>query len=118
MIKLITLLHKRADLSREQFIARYENGHKHIGEKYLRPHASRYLRRYCRTIDSAVLGGDELPADVVMEIWFNNQAAFDAAMAALSTEAAQAEIIADEEQLFDRSRMVSFVVDEYESDFT
>jgi hypothetical protein len=39
-------------------------------------------------------------------------------MAALSTEAAQAEIIADEEQLFDRSRMVSFVVDEYESDFT
>ena len=60
MIKLITLLHKRADLTREQFIARYENGHKQIGEKYLRSHASRYLRRYCRIMDSAILGGDEL----------------------------------------------------------
>jgi len=39
----------------------------------------------------------------------------DEAMALLMTDAAQAEIVADEERLFDRAKIQSFVVEEYES---
>ncbi len=115
MIKLITLLHRKPGMTREQFIERYENGHREIGEKCLSGHAVRYVRRYTRAVASEVLSDADLPADVVMEIWFPDQQTFDDAMVRLSTPEAQAEIVADEEQLFDRERMVSFVVDEYES---
>lgn len=116
MIKLVTLLHRRPDLTREAFIERYENGHRLIGEKHLRSFACRYVRRYCRSPGAGRLAPPEPPADVVMEIWFPDQAAFDAAMTHLAQDDVQAEIVADEERLFDRKKMISFVVDEYESD--
>ena len=118
MIKVITLLHRRPGMTREEFIEYYESNHRLIGEKYLKPYASRYVRRFCRPATADVLKPAEPPCDVVMEIWFPDQAAFDGAMADLSTPEAQAEIVADEEKLFDREKMVSFVVDEYESDLT
>ena len=59
--------------------------------------------------------GNEPGFDVLMEIWFPNQPAMQTAMTALAQPAAQAEVIADEEQLFDRSKTVSFVVDEVAS---
>lgn len=102
-------------MSREDFIARYESVHSKIGEKYLRPYAMRYMRRYTRHTDQNVAGRSELPADVVMEIWFPSMHIFHECMQSLMTDEAQAEIIADEELMFDRSRMISFVVDEYES---
>ena len=40
----------------------------------------------------------------------------DAAMALIASEAAQAEIIADEMRLFDRELTRSYVVEEYESE--
>lgn len=116
MIKLVTLLHRRPDLTREAFIERYEHGHRLIGEKHLRSFACRYVRRYCHSPGGGRLATSEPPADVVMEIWFPDQAAFDAAMTHLAQSDVQAEIVADEERLFDRDKMVSFVVEEYESD--
>ena len=116
MIKLVVLLHRKPGLTREAFIQRYETKHRLIGEKYLAGYASRYVRRYCRP--AGPLDTGEVPADVIMEIWFPDQATFDAAMAHLSTGEAQAEIVADEEEMFDRSRMVSVVVDEFESDMS
>lgn len=115
MVKLITFLHRKPGMSREAFIERYENGHREIGEKYLSPYATRYVRRYCQLQDLEPLDAGTSPPDVIMEIWFPDEATYELAMADLTTPEAQAEIIADERQLFDRSRMVSFVVDEYES---
>ena len=40
----------------------------------------------------------------------------DAALAVLSTDEAQAEIIADEERLFDRDLIRSYTIEEYESE--
>ena len=37
-------------------------------------------------------------------------------MASLATDEAQAEIVADEERVFDRALICSYVVEEYESD--
>ena len=117
-VKLITLLHRKPGMSREAFIERYETIHRVLGEKYLRPYADRYLRRYTRSIGGDLRLEQNLPADVVMEIWFPNMSAFQSCMTSLTESEAQAEIVADEEKMFDRSRMVSFLVDEYESDLT
>ena len=59
---------------------------------------------------------EDLPFDVLMEIWFPDQGRMDAAMALIASEAAQKEIIADEARLFDRELIRSYVVEEYESE--
>lgn len=113
MIKVVTLLFKRPDLSTEEFRDYYESHHRFLGEKYLSPHALKYIRRY------PILAGDGAETtgfDVMMEVWFDNYYSMEAAMADMSTEAAQRELAEDEEQLFDRDRTQSFIVDECESD--
>lgn len=115
-IKMVTLLTRRSGMTMAEFKARYESSHRLIGEKYLNPYAIRYVRRYCVSPEAeAVQNDNSRPCDVVMEIWFENQAKFDACMADLMRPEVQEEIIADELQQFDRSKIVSFVVDEVES---
>ena len=53
---------------------------------------------------------------MLMEIWFPDQPAMDAAMALIASESAQEEIVADEERLFDRELIRSYAVEEYESE--
>ncbi len=115
MIKVITLLTRKAGLSRAEFRQYYETRHRMIGEKYLAGRAHRYLRRYVMPDNQASPYSGQPDFDVQMEIWFPDQDALEQAMAALATPAAQAEIIADEEQLFDREKTLTFVVDEIES---
>lgn len=69
MIKVVTLLFRRPDLSAGEFRDYYESHHRFLGEKYLSPHALKYIRRY------PILAGDgaETPGfDVMMEVWFDN----------------------------------------------
>lgn len=115
MIKVITLLYRKAGMTKADFRQYYETKHRHIGEKYLSGYATHYERRYVRPSDSSVQYGLEPDFDVIMEVWFPNQAAMQTAMAALAQPEAKIEIAADEEQLFDRSKTVSFVVDEVAS---
>ena len=118
MIKVVTLLTRKPGMSREAFIEYYENNHRLIGEKYLGGHAVKYQRRYLAPVEADLLNSDDLPFDVLMEIWFPDHANMDKAMALLGTKEAQEEIAADEERLFDRALIRSFVVEEYESDMT
>ena len=116
MIKVVTMLARKPGMSREAFIEHYETHHRKIGEKYLSGFAVKYQRRY---LQSAGFRGQEvatLPFDVLMEIWYPDQDTLDAALAVLSTDEAQAEIIADEERLFDRDLIRSYTVEEYESE--
>ena len=115
MIKVITLLCRKAGMSKTDFRQYYETNHRHIGEKYLSGYATHYERRYVRPSDPSVQNGLEPDFDVIMEVWFPNQAAMETAMTALAQPQAQTEIAADEEQLFNRSKTVSFVVDEVAS---
>ena len=115
MIKVITLLSRKAGISKADFRKYYENNHRLIGEKYLGGYAAHYQRRYVCSATPDAQYGIEPDFDVVMEIWFPDPAAMQKAMAALAQPTAQAEIIADEEQLFDRVKTVTFVVDEVAS---
>lgn len=117
MFKTVNLFKRRPDLTREQFVERYETGHRHIGERVLRGSAERYLRRYLEPLawpPNAPVAEPEY--DVVMEIWYRDRATWEATMARLSDPAIIAEIIADEETLFDRPSMRFYCVEECESE--
>ena len=116
-IKLVTLLRRKDGMTLDEFKAYYESIHARIGEKYLAPHASRYFRRYLHPVPGSSASEDapERTYDVVMEIWFPDQAAFDAAFRDLGTAEAQAEIVADELKLFERDYIHGYIVDEHES---
>ena len=116
MIKVVTLLTRKPGMSREAFIEHYETHHRKIGEKYLSGFATKYQRRYLQSAVFKEQEGDALPFDVLMEIWYPDQEALNGALAVLSTEEAQAEIVADEKRLFDRELIRSFTVEEYESE--
>jgi hypothetical protein len=111
-ITLITLLKRREGMSKADFIAYYEAHHRLIGEKVLGGYATRYVRRFLHPTDGIDLHED---ADVILEIDFPDEATRDACFAAMSDEAMMAEIVADEEKLFDRSRIRTFALDEQES---
>ena len=116
MIKVVTLLTRKPGMSREAFIEHYETHHRKIGEKYLSGFAVKYQRRYLQSAGFREQEGDEPPFDVLMEIWYPDKDTLDAALAVLSTDEAQAEIIADEKRLFDRDLIRSYTVEEYESE--
>ena len=116
MIKVITLLSKREGLNRDEFRQYYEEHHRQLGEKYLTGRACRYLRRYVCPEDPATQYGSSPDFDVLMEVWFPDQGVLQEAMTVMATPEAQAEIIADEERLFDRGKTVSFTVVEVESE--
>lgn len=115
MIKMIFMLKRHPDLSREQFIADYEGRHARLGEKHVQ-NAARYVRRYLEPVAELFTGSVIEPDhDVITELWFDNQQQFDSAMARLADPAVVAEIVADEESLFDRSKHRVFMVDERDS---
>ena len=116
MIKVVTLLTRKPGMSREAFIEHYETHHRKIGEKYLSGFAVKYQRRYLQSAGFRGQVGATLPFDVLMEIWYPDQDKLNAALAVLSKDEAQAEIVADEERLFDRDLIRSYTVEEYESD--
>ena len=103
-------------MSREAFIEHYETHHRKIGEKYLGGFAVKYQRRYLQSAGFRGQEGAAPPFDVLMEIWYPDKEAFNGALAVLSTDEAQAEIVADEERLFDRDLIRSYTVEEYESE--
>lgn len=112
-ITVITLLKRREGMRKDDFIAYYEACHRKIGERVLRGFATRYVRRYLHPTDGVDQHED---ADVVMEIDFPDAATRDACFAAMGDPATMAEIIEDEEKLFDRSRIRTFTVEERASD--
>lgn len=111
-VRVITLLKRKDGMSLDDFIAYYETHHRVIGDKYLKPFAVGYRRKFLRPMDSpASTTADDTPYDVVMEIDFPDVETMQAAFATLVEPDAQAEIVADEEKLFDRSKTRSFIED-------
>jgi hypothetical protein len=111
-VTVITLLKRRAGMSKADFIAYYEAHHRLIGERVLRGYATRYVRRFLLPIDGVDQHED---ADVVLEIDFPDEATRDACFAAMADPAVMTEILADEEKLFDQARIRTFTVEERES---
>lgn len=112
VIKVVTLLKRKPGLTREQFRDHYETVHRHLGEKYLFPHAIRYVRRYVEPPRGSSSYEASPDFDVMMEVWFPDESAMSAAMQAINSPDAQREILADEENLFDHETTKSFTVSE------
>jgi hypothetical protein len=75
------------------------------------------VRRYLDPHDHPETGpAAELPYDVITELWFDDEATFRATLRYLETNRMPAEIVADEERLFDRSSFRIVTVVECETD--
>ena len=108
-IKVIAMLARKSGLSETDFVDYYENRHAPLILS-IAPQIRDYRRNYLRR-DGAILAEGAQPPefDVVTELWFDDQEAFDAAMAAFTDPANAARIARDEENVFDRSRTMFFV---------
>ena len=111
-VKTIALLRKRADLTREQFIAYYETSHAPLIRRLL-PMIADYRRNYVN-LDGAYLFPDAAPIDfdVMTEISFASETDY-AAFRERAAEPDVAQAIAeDEENVFDRGATRLFRVDQ------
>lgn len=112
-VTVLTLLKRRAGMSKADFIAYYETNHRLIGEKVLGPWAIRYERKHLHPLDGADMDFD---FDVAMEIEFADEQAMADCFAALAEPETRRMITEDEERLFDRSRIRTFRVERHVSD--
>ena len=104
IFKVLIFLKRRPDMSLETFRDYYENVHAKLGEKYaigLR----RYVRRYVQPLPRELTGtADEMDFDVITELWFDDRAIFEKVIEFAPRGALPADVLADEERLFDRAK--------------
>ena len=117
MIKLVSPMKRTPGMSVEAFRRYYESRHRLIGEMYLKGYARRYFRQFLDPLPDrdGVLRDPEY--DVILHIWYPDQASFAACGKRLAEPAVAAEIREDEKKLFDTRYMRSYLVEEHESDF-
>lgn len=106
-VKIVAMMARLPQLTHEQFVARYEEGHVPLVRRLLPPFGS-YRRNFIA--DLAVR--EALGFDVVTEAWFPDAEAHAAVMAAMSEPAISDAIARDEDAFMDRSRTVIFAADE------
>ncbi len=113
MFKAIALLKARPGLSRERFVAYYEQQHVPLILRFM-PQISDYRRNYVQA-DGAYLGAGvtALDFDAVTELWYSTEADYRAAMAVLNDPAILKAIADDEEHFLDRAKTRMFVVEEH-----
>lgn len=107
---------RRPGMSIKAFRDYYESKHRLIGEKYLRGFATRYVRRYVNALPDRSGALYDPEYDVVLEIWYPDEATFKACADKLQNPEIAREINDDEQQVFDMRFMRSYVVEEHESD--
>ena len=111
-VKVIAMLKRKSGLTDDEFVAYYETRHAPLILS-IAPQIRDYRRNYLRQEGAILADGATQPDfDVVTELWFDDKSAFDAAMAAFTAPANAARIARDEENVFDRSRTMFFVVTE------
>ena len=112
MIKTIAFLKCKAGLTREEFVRRYETQHAPLILS-IAPQVCEYRRNFLLPEGAITApGASKVDFDVVTELWYADQAAFEAAMAAFTSPGNAARIAADEEQVFDRAYTRFYVVEE------
>jgi uncharacterized protein (TIGR02118 family) len=113
--KILLFMKRRPGMSVEAFRDYYETRHAPLAEKYSAG-IQRYTRRYLDPQPHPETGpGDDLPFDVVTELWFDDEAIFRGALGYMTTSIMPDEIIEDEKNLFDRASFRIATVVEHES---
>lgn len=104
IFKVLIFLKRRPGMSLEAFRDYYENVHARLGEKYAAG-MRRYVRRYVQPLpDAPTATPDEMSFDVITELWFDDRAVFEKVAEFAPRGALPADVLADEERLFDRSK--------------
>ena len=110
MIKMVALIKRKPELTPEQFRDYYEAHHAPMALRLL-PMLARYERNFVRRDGSPE--GDAFPEfDVVTQIWFKDQTAYDAFRARLAEPEVLAEVRADEAKFLISDWTRSFLVEE------
>lgn len=115
MIKIVSLLKRKSGMSRADFIAHYESTHAPLAVRLV-PGLIDYRRSFIDPSRPAFGLNSEWPGfDVITELVFADEASYAAALAEFAKPEVAAAIVADEENLFDRSCMRAYVVEEHRS---
>jgi uncharacterized protein (TIGR02118 family) len=115
-VKVVTLLKRKAGMSREDFVRYYEAHHAVLATQVV-PGLLDYRRMYISAERPAF--GTPAPAldfDVITTLVFADTAAYERAFDTLRRPAIAQRIADDEARLFDRSNITAYLVDEYVSD--
>lgn len=114
-LTIVTLLKRKPGMSREAFIEYYENRHAVLATKLV-PGLIDYRRMY---IDPERMAFGMPPAspgfDVITVLVFADAEAYQRAAAALALAEISQQIAEDEEQLFDRSCIRAWIVEQHRS---
>jgi len=119
MIKQVDLFSKKPGMSAEDFKNHYENRHVPLLMGLI-PRFAQYRRNFIipgATVEGAHIADTPPPPkfDVITEVWFDDQATFEKLIDDLKNPAVGDPIAKDEENFFDRSKMVIFAMEEYKS---
>jgi hypothetical protein len=113
--KILLFLKRRPGMTFEEFRDYYENHHVPLCLKYASG-ISRYVRRFLTPHPNPETGlNDELPFDVITELWFEDETVFRGTVQFLSKGRLPDEVIEDEKRVFDRGRARMATVVEFES---
>jgi hypothetical protein len=117
VIKIMCFLKRKPGMSRAEFKDYYETTHAPLIEKML-PFYKTFTRNFFAPVQDYETGHmdnkheeQELDFDVVTELTFATQEDYDKIVAGLSDPDIGAIITADEENIFDRSKMRVFIMD-------
>lgn len=122
MVKLVALLKKRDDITREQFIRHYETSHVPLIMSYFEPYIVEYTRTYLDHDHPLSFCGEYggegafngVRYDVVTTQSFRNTADLDAFYKAAAAPGVGAAIAEDEAKFLDRSaNQVIIMLDEH-----
>jgi uncharacterized protein (TIGR02118 family) len=105
VIKSISLIRRKPGTTPEEFRNYYETVHAPLGQKYFK------FARYVRNYPVRSPGQPEPPYDVVVEFWFADRAALDAALKFNASPEARI-FREDEAKFMDTSSIAGFAVEE------
>lgn len=118
--KILLFMKRKPGMSMAAFQDYYENSHVPLAMANSGGRDSgivRYVRRYLTPLPHAESGtNEELPYDVVSELWFDDEAVFRATADYLSTTVMNEAVVGDERNLFDRPTMRMATVTECDTD--
>ncbi len=116
MLKLVALLKRKPGMSMEEFKEYYETNHLPIGLPQLKGHAISHHRRYLTPIPGPDGQASEGDYDVIMEIWFEDQAQLENAMQIWQDPDLVERVAEDTPNFLDRADNPMFFVEEHATD--
>jgi uncharacterized protein (TIGR02118 family) len=103
--KILLLMKRKPGTSMEEFRNYYENNHVPLCAPYMQGIA-RYFRRYLCPQPHAESGtNEELPYDVVTEMWFDNEENFTGTLGYITATVMPDVVVEDEAKFFHRPTM-------------